>query len=111
MNEDKVLAVLSEICNLIRAGSYTSIKALLEATLPDTKSRTAYQMMDGTATAEQIRVACKMSPNVLVALGQRCTSMGLMELREDKKRVRLFDLADFGLLDARPEPVAKTNGK
>jgi hypothetical protein len=25
--------------------------------------------------------------------------MGLMELRDDKKRVRLFDLADFGMTD------------
>ena len=47
---------------------------------------------------EQVRVACKMSPNALVALAQRCTSMGLMEAKEDKKRVRLFDLNDFGLL-------------
>lgn len=39
-----------------------------------------------------------MSPNALVALAQRCTSMGLMEAKEDKKRVRLFDLNDFGLL-------------
>jgi hypothetical protein len=96
---DESLAVLTEIRNWIRASSFGSVKALLEAALPDGKSRSAYQMMDGAATIEQIRVACKMSPNALVALAQRCTSMGLMELRADKKRVRLFDLADFALLD------------
>ena len=98
---DESLAVLTEIRNWIRASSFGSVKGLLEAALPDGKSRSAYQMMDGAASIEQIRVACKMSPNALVALAQRCTSMGLMELRADKKRVRLFDLADFGLLDER----------
>lgn len=96
---DESLAVLTEIRNWIRASSFGSVKGLLETALPDAKSRFAYQMMDGAATIEQIRVACKMSPNALVALAQRCTSMGLMELRGDKKRVRLFNLADFGLLD------------
>jgi hypothetical protein len=94
---DASLAVLMEIRNWIRASSFGSVKGLLETALPDAKSRSAYQMMDGSATVEQIRIACKMSPNALVALAQRCTSMGLMELRADKKRVRLFDLSDFGL--------------
>jgi len=80
-----------EIRNWTRAASYTFVKALLQEALPDTKSRAAYQMLDGSTTIEQVRSACKMSPNVLVALAQRCTAMGLMELREDKKRVRLFD--------------------
>lgn len=94
---DASLAVLTEIRNWIRASSFGSVKGLLETALPDAKSRSAYQMMDGAATVEQIRIACRMSPNALVALAQRCTSMGLMELRADKKRVRLFDLSDFGL--------------
>jgi hypothetical protein len=104
---DESLAVLTEIRNWIRASSFGSVRGLLEAALPDGKSRSAYQMMDGAATIEQIRVACKMSPNALVALAQRCTSMGLMELRADKKRVRLFDLADFGLLDE-DKPTAQS---
>jgi len=33
--------------------------------------------------------------------------MGLMEMKEDKKRVRLFDLTDFGLID---DNVAKNAG-
>jgi len=103
---DESVAVLTEIRNWIRASSFGSVKGLLETALPDSKSRSAYQMMDGAATMEQIRVACKMSPNALVALAQRCTSMGLMELRADKKRIRLFDLADFGLLDER-KPTAQ----
>jgi hypothetical protein len=71
---------------------------LLEATLPDAKSRAAYQMLDGSLSMDQVRVKCKMSPNGLLALAQRCTAMGLMETNEAKKRVRLFDLADFGLV-------------
>lgn len=98
MNESEAVTVLKDIRNWLRAASYSSIKKLLEEALPDAKFRTAYQMLDGTNTSEQVRIACKMSPNALVALGQRCTSMGLMELTDAKKRVRLFDLADFGLV-------------
>jgi len=99
MSDDKLLSVLTDIRNWTRAASYSSVKALLEEALPDAKSRNAYQMLDGGSTIDQVRTACKMSPNGIVALAQRCTSMGLMELRADKKRVRLFDLVDFGLLD------------
>ena len=66
--------------------------------------RTAYQMLDGTASMDQVRIACKMSPNGLVALANRCASMGLMDVNQDKKRVRLFDLADFDLIDAGASP-------
>jgi hypothetical protein len=97
MNDDQ-LVVLKEIRNWIRAASYGTVKGLLESALPDTKSRKAYQMLDGTAAIEKVRVACKMSPNGLVALAQKCTAMGLMEVTEDKKRLRLFDLMDFGLV-------------
>src|SRR5260370_8358599 len=95
---DESLAVLTEIRNWIRASSFGSVKGLLEAALPDGKSRSAYQMMDGAASIEQIRVACKMSPNALVALAQRCTSMGLMQLRPDNKRANLFNHADSAFL-------------
>jgi len=107
MSDDKILAILTEIRNWTRAASFGSVKALLEAALPDVKSRAAYQMLDGTATMDQVRVACKMSPNGLVALAQRCTSMGLMEMKDDKKRVRLFDLADFGLVNGSDQADAK----
>src|ERR1700686_10912 len=99
MSDERVLAVLTDIRNWTRAASYASVKALLQEALPDAKSRAAYQMMDGKSSRDEIRIACKMSPNGLLALGERCTAMGLMELREDKKRVRLFDLNDFGLFD------------
>jgi hypothetical protein len=98
VNDDKILAILTDIRNWVRAASYASVKGVLESVLPDPKSRAAYQMFDGSVTMDQVRAACKMSPNVVVALAQRCTSSGLMEVREDKKRARLFDLADFGLL-------------
>ncbi len=107
MSDEKILAVLTEIRNWTRAASFSSVKTLLEAALPDPKSRAAYQMLDGTATIEQVRVACKMSPNSLIALAQRCTAMGLMEAKDDKKRVRLFNLADFGLADDEPDAREK----
>lgn len=89
--------ILREILNWTRAASFRSVKALLEEALPDSKSRSVYQMSDGAKTTEQIRVSCKVSPNYVVALTQKCVSMGIMEQRSDKKRVRLFDLSDFGL--------------
>jgi hypothetical protein len=109
MNDERILAVLTDIRNWTRAASFRSVKAQLEAALPDAKSRMAYQMLDGTASIEQVRTACKMSPNSLVALAQRCTAMGLMEATVDKKRARLFDLDDFGLAECSEqlEPRAK----
>ena len=97
-SEEKLLEVIVDIRNWIRAAAHSPVKTLLEAALPDAKSRSAYQMLDGTASMEQVRIACKMSPNALVALANRCAAMGLMDTNEEKKRVRLFDLGDFGLL-------------
>src|ERR1700730_5981053 len=109
MSNDKILAVLTDIRNWTRAASYASVKALLEEALPDAKSRAAYQMLDGASSIEQVRIACKMSPNGLVALAQRCTAMGLMEVKNDKKRVRLFDLIDFGLVNGNEEPTTRAD--
>jgi hypothetical protein len=97
MSDEMLLSVLTDIRNWTRAASYRSVKTLLEEALPDSKSRSVYQMSDGAKTAEQIRVACKVSPNYVVSLTQKCVSMGIMEQKPDKKRVRLFDLSDFGL--------------
>ena len=97
-SDDTLLAVLTDIRNWIRAAAHRPVQAMLEETLPDAKSRAAYQMFDGTASVDQVRVACKMSPNAVVALTARCVAMGLMEARADKRRVRLFDLKDFGLI-------------
>ena len=55
-------------------------------------------MLDGAKDNQQVRIACKMSPNGLGALTQKCVAMGLMEIKDDKKRIRLFDLEDFGLI-------------
>jgi len=95
--EQKLLEVLVEMRNWLRVAVREPVKSALVAALPDTKSRAAYQMLDGNASFEQVRVTCKMSPNAVVALAARCTSMGLMEVTPDKKRVRLFNLQDFGL--------------
>jgi hypothetical protein len=100
-SDDKLLEVLVEIRNWIRAAAHGPVKTLLEAALPDAKSRAAYQMFDGNVSVEQVRVACKLSPNVVVALANRCAALGLMGVNAEKKRIRLFDLADFGLIPQR----------
>ena len=97
--EERVFEAILEIRNWIRAAAFGPVKASLETALPDLKSRMAYQMLDGNTSTDQVRIACKMSPNAVVALTSRCISMGLMEVRQDKKRIRLFDLSDFGLVD------------
>jgi hypothetical protein len=97
-SDERLLGVLVEIRNWLRAAAHRPIQAILEEALPDAKSRAAYQMFDGSASVDQVRIACKMSPNAVVALAARCVAMGLMEARPDKKRVRLFDLNDFGLI-------------
>jgi hypothetical protein len=56
---------------------------------------------------DQVRIACKMSPNAIGALAQKCVAMGLMEVSEDKKRVRLFDLDDFDI----SEPMGEIDGR
>ncbi|MCX7008896.1 MAG: hypothetical protein NTY53_16900 [Kiritimatiellaeota bacterium] len=104
-----LLAVLTDIRNWIRAAAHRPVKTLLEEALPDEKSRTAYQMFDGTVPFEKVRTECKMSPNAVVALTARCVAMGLMETNADKKRVRLFDLRDFGLI-SEGEPNAGGKG-
>lgn len=99
MNEEKLLEVLTDIRNWTRAASFNSVKALLQTALPDTKARLAYQMLDGNASLDQTRIGCKLSPNLMGAIAQRCIAMGLMELSADNRRRRLFDLNDFNLLD------------
>src|SRR5438128_8587150 len=106
MSDERVLALLTDIRNWTRASSYASVKSLLQEALPNAKSRAAYQMMDGNSSREQVRTACNMSPNGVLALAERCTAMGLMEMRDDKRRVRLFDLNDFDLLN--DESVVQT---
>lgn len=110
-NDDDLLAVLRDIRNWTRAASYSSVKAILEEALPDAKSRQAYQMLDGSSSVEQMRIACKMSPNSVIALTSRCASMGLMETRGDRKRVRLFDLTDFGLAEFATQAAAEKNSE
>ncbi len=104
LNDDRLLEALIDIRNWIRAAARGPVKSSLEAALPDPKSRMAYQMLDGNRSIDQVRIACRMSPNALVALASRCTSMGLMQINTDKKRMRLFDLIDFDLIDAGDSP-------
>lgn len=103
MNDDLILSLLSDIRNWIRASSYSAVKGTLSTALPDQQMRKAFQMLDGKTSIEQVRTACKMSPNKLIALTQKWTSMGLMEVTADKKKKRLFDLQDFDLVETPEE--------
>jgi len=98
MNDQDAVSLLTEIRNWVRATSYSTVKSLLSSALADGQLRRAYQMLDGTASMDQVRTSCRMSPNKLQALTQKWTSMGIMEAVDDKKRKRLFDLRDFDLL-------------
>jgi hypothetical protein len=109
-SNEQLLAVLVDIRNWLRAAAHQPVQARLVEALPDAKSRAAYQMFDGTASIEQVRTACKMSPNAVVALTARCIAMGLMEAKVDKRRVRLFDLRDFGLILEGPSKAGGGNG-
>ncbi len=100
VTEEALLDVLKDIRNWMRAAAHAPVLALLKSQLPDAKARMAYQMLDGSASMEQVRVACKMSPNALLELANRWSAAGLMEINQEKKRVRLFDLEDFGLLES-----------
>lgn len=97
-SDESFLQILIEIRNWIRAAAHDPVKRRLESALPDARTRAAYQMFNGTASIEQVRIACKMSPNAVIAFANRCEAMGLMEVNPDKKRVRIFDLTDFGLI-------------
>lgn len=98
ITEDTLVQLLSDLRAWVRVAAYRAVKLQLEDALPDAKSRAAYQMFDGTVTSDQVRVACKMSPNAVVALVTRCIRLGLMEESSEKRRVRLFDLNSFGLV-------------
>jgi hypothetical protein len=103
MPDETEISLLFDIRNWIRAAAYPNIKALLQSALPDAQSRKAYQMLDGKASVDQVRTACKMGPNKLIASAQKWTSMGLMEVTADKKRRRIFDLHDFDLAEIQEE--------
>jgi hypothetical protein len=108
MVNDTSVALLKEILTWTRAASFHSVKSLLEKALPDAKSQMAFQMLDGTKSLDQVRIACKVSPNAIGALAQKCVSMGLMEVTEEKKRIRLFDLNDFDLMAPQDENKGRT---
>lgn len=108
-SEESLLEVLNDIRNWIRAAAYDPVRRRLEAALPDEKARSAYQMFDGKNSIEQVRVACKMSPNAVIAFANRCEAMGLMKVNQDKKRIRLFDLNELGLIA--PNPIDRSGGK
>jgi hypothetical protein len=103
MSGEMEVSLLLEIRNWVRAAAYQNVRMLLVSALPDTQARKAYQMFDGKTSVEQIRAACKMSPNKLITSAQKWTSIGIMEVVADKKRRRIFDLYDFDLLDSEKE--------
>lgn len=102
MNPDNanecIIGLLRDIRCWLRIGFYAEAKQMLADILPDEKVRRAYQMADGTRTQDAIRKTVGISPNRLGAVFTQCTQQGLMEELPDRKRLRRFDLTDFGLL-------------
>lgn len=99
MSDTQLLAVLTDIRTWIRAAAYSNVKTLLQEILVDGQSRQAYQMCDGANSRDTICKVCRMGKNTLPALQSRCIASGLM-MDKDGRKIRLFDLTDFGLLDA-----------
>ena len=90
-------SILEELLVWTKVGFYGAARSTLESVLNTNKKRLAYQAADGTKTAEAIRAEVRISPNDIGALFKTCQNMGLMRTTEDGKRVRLFDLTQFGL--------------
>jgi hypothetical protein len=100
MADDETLRVLKELLVWTRVGFYADVKNMLGDVLNSEKKKLAYQAADGIRSGESIRVELKMSPNDLSDLFKQCTNLGLMEQVEGGKRRRLFDLINFGLINA-----------
>lgn len=112
MTDNAMLSTMVEIRNWVRAAAYPNVKRLLEEALPDSKSRRAYQMADGKSSRDSICKAIKLGKSTFQSLQQKCVALGLMA-ESDGKRYRLFDLQDFGLLDAGEQSAndGETDGK
>lgn len=98
MSESNEVVLLTEIRNWVRAAAYPTVKELLKEALPDAAMRQAYQMCDGKNTRDAICKTCKIGKSTLPEMQDRCLALGLMK-ETDGKKIRLFDLRDFCLLE------------
>ncbi|MBC7785156.1 MAG: hypothetical protein H7144_15075 [Burkholderiales bacterium] len=98
--DSDVAAAIIELSRWVRVACHQPVKLMLEATLPDTKSRQIYQMTEETVGRNQICKACKVSSSTVSDVQQKCISLGLMSVSGDGRRKRLFDLNDFDLLSS-----------
>ena len=98
MANDNKTEILRELLNWTRVGFYGAVKYMLSDVLNTENKRLACQMADGTKSRDMIKTAAAMGSDSVTELFRQCVSLGLMELTEDGKRNRLFDLSNFGLM-------------
>jgi hypothetical protein len=98
MTTDIKTQILNEILVWTRVGFYGTAKSMLSDVLNSDKKKLAYQAAEGTRSMDSIRAEAQISPNDIGDLFKQCISIGLMEVTEDGKRKRLFNLGNFGLL-------------
>ncbi|MBC7784595.1 MAG: hypothetical protein H7144_12225 [Burkholderiales bacterium] len=95
IEQQQIAADIRELLVWTKAANFIAVRSLLREVLSDEKSKMIYQLSDGTRSVDEIRKACKASPNSVSELQQKCLLMGLMSTTESGKRVRLFDLSMF----------------
>lgn len=98
--------ILQELLTWTRVGFYSSVKQMLGDVLNTDNKRLAYQLADGKMSKEAIRSEAAIGTDSLTDLYQTCVNLGLMEVTQDNKRIRLFDLTNFGL-DPNLEAIKK----
>lgn len=96
-NQTELTDLIRDLSKWVRVACFAPVKQILEQALPDEKSRRVYQMSDGEGTIDSIRKSCKVSPNIVVEIQQKCVALGLMESVQGGRKRRLFNIDDFGL--------------
>jgi hypothetical protein len=103
--QDEIVEVLKDIRRWIRASSYGSVGDMLRGLLKDDRLRLVYQLSDGSRSRDEVKVIAKVGSGTVTDLWQACVSMGLMDVIGGK-RIRQFDLRDFGLITTETVDVA-----
>lgn len=95
-NEDSI-AILRDIRKWIKASSYGAVHEMLKTVLKDERLRLIYQITDGSRGRDQVKEIAKVGATTVTDTWDTCVAMGLME-QEGTRRIRAFDLRDFGLI-------------
>lgn len=104
-DDSKIINVLCEMRDLLKAGFHNDIRSLLEDTLDTDKKRLAYQSTNGQLGAKDIGKLLSISDNTVRQMWDTSIRRGLIMALPAGKRRRIFDLADYGLLPEKAVPV------